>query len=118
MGAQVGGSPNAADGYCPRLQGAVELIGSRWTGSILVVLLAGARRFSDIRDAVPGLSDRLLCERLRRLEAEGLVTREAEGSAARAVAYAPTSKAEELMPALEALAVWARRWHRGPDGTA
>src|SRR5690349_18490174 len=60
---------------CPRFHYAVELIGRRWTGAILQAMLGGATRFSDIAAAVPGLSDRLLSERLRELEGEDLVTR-------------------------------------------
>jgi len=57
---------------------AVELIGKRWTGAILSVLMDGPLRFSEIRHLVPDLSDRLLSERLKELEAEGIVAREAD----------------------------------------
>src|SRR5215204_3446621 len=56
--------------FCPRYHHAIELIGRRWSGAILRVLLDGPTRFSDITGAVPGLSDRLLSERLKELEAE------------------------------------------------
>lgn len=102
--------PARANGYCPRVQWAAELIGSRWTGAILLVVLEGARRFSDIRDAIPGLSDRLLWERLRRLQAEGLVIRQGAAGPAAAAGYAPTAKAEELGPLLRELGAWATRW--------
>ena len=61
---------------CPRLHEAVELVGKRWTGAILAVMLqGGAMRFSQIAQAVPALSDRLLSERMKELEARGIVER-------------------------------------------
>ncbi len=65
----------AISAFCPNYHRAVELIGRRWTGAILRVLLSGATRFSDVTAAIPGLSDRLLSERLKELEFEGIVTR-------------------------------------------
>lgn len=97
------------EGHCPGLQRAMELIGGRWTGSIMLALLAGARRFSDIRAWVPGLSDRLLCDRLHRLEAEGLVCR--TGVAGDGAGYVPTEPARALVPVLRELAEWAARWN-------
>src|ERR687893_2226156 len=71
---------------CPYLHEAVELVGKRWTGAIVFVLIAQKRpmRFSQIGEAVPRLSDRLLSERMKELEARGLVERrEYSGSPAR-----------------------------------
>ena len=65
-------SDEAPSAYCPVFQGAVELIGRRWSGAIIRSMLAGKVRFSDILGQIPGLSDRLLSERLRELEAEGI----------------------------------------------
>ena len=61
--------------YCPFFQHTVELLGRRWTGAILRVLMISPHRFGEIRCSVPGLSDRLLAERLHELEGEGLVQR-------------------------------------------
>src|ERR687883_550161 len=60
---------------CARFHHAVELIGRRWSGAILSVMLRGPQCFNEMLAAVPGLSDRLLTERLRELESEGLVRR-------------------------------------------
>src|SRR5256885_8082090 len=60
---------------CSRFHYAMELIGRRWSGAIISVLLRGPQCFNEMLAAVPGLSDRLLTERLRELEAEGLVER-------------------------------------------
>src|SRR4051794_35119803 len=60
---------------CSQYHRAVELIGKRWTGAILFVLMDGPLRFSEVKQLVPELSDRLLSERMKELEAEGLVKR-------------------------------------------
>ena len=60
---------------CHRYHEAVELVGRRWSGAILFSLIDGPRYFSDVAAAVPGVSDRLLSQRLRELESEGLVER-------------------------------------------
>jgi DNA-binding HxlR family transcriptional regulator len=94
--------------YCPALQHAVELIGRRWTGVILNVMLeSGAERFGDIRSHIPGLSDRLLAQRLDELVAEEFVTRHVD---APHPAYRLTDKAEALRPAFRELAQWSSRW--------
>ncbi|MDP3953124.1 helix-turn-helix domain-containing protein [Microbacterium sp.] len=109
MSEQSNASGQWPPGHCLGLQQALELIGARWTGSILLAVLSGARRFSDIRVAVPGVSDRLLCDRLRRLEAEGLLERHAAQDPS-LIGYAPTEAGRALVPALRALSDWTTRW--------
>lgn len=95
---------------CRLYHRAVELVGKRWTGAILLVLLDGPLRFSEIRQLVPDLSDRLLSERLKELEAEDIVERRVlEGSPVR-VEYALTKKGMALEPAVRALKSWANAW--------
>jgi DNA-binding HxlR family transcriptional regulator len=95
---------------CSYYHRAVELVGKRWTGAILMVLLDGPAHFSEIRDLVPDLSDRLLSERLKELEAEGIVARRViDGSPVR-VEYAMTAKGRALEPSVRALESWARTW--------
>src|SRR5204862_2548057 len=95
---------------CRLYHRAVELVGKRWTGAILLVLLDGPLRFSEIRQLVPDLSDRLLSERLKELEAEDIVERRVlEGSPVR-VEYGLTSKGQALEPAVRALKSWANAW--------
>ena len=74
--------------FCPSYHHAIELIGRRWTGAILRAMLSGEARFNDIASVVPGLSDRLLSERLKELEAAGLVRRTVVASPPVRVAYA------------------------------
>src|SRR5947199_8962469 len=92
---------------CGLYHRAIELVGKRWTGAILLVLMDGPLHFSGIRQLVPELSDRLLSERLKELEAEGIVERRVlDGSPVR-VEYSLTAKGEALEPALRALKQWA-----------
>ncbi|MEX2315440.1 MAG: winged helix-turn-helix transcriptional regulator [Thermomicrobiales bacterium] len=95
---------------CPRFHYAVELIGRRWTGAILRALLAGATRYSDITQAIPGLSDRLLSERLRELEAEGIVKRTVIPEMPVRIEYHLTEKGASLEPVLVSVSTWAETW--------
>jgi DNA-binding HxlR family transcriptional regulator len=97
---------------CPFYHEAVELIGRRWTGAIVSVLLehGGPLRFSEIAQAVPELSDRLLSERMKELESRGLVERHVEMGPPVRVTYELTPMGHELQPALDELRSWARQW--------
>ena len=98
-------------GVCPYFHAAIELIGKRWTGAILCALTEGPLRFGELARAVPGLSDRLLSQRLRELEDEQLVEREVEAGTPVRVTYSLTKKGTELRPAITELKQWANRWH-------
>jgi DNA-binding HxlR family transcriptional regulator len=101
---------------CPYYHEAVELIGRRWTGAIVAVLLDGGRmRFSEISHAVPELSDRLLSERMKELEARGVVNRHVDPGPPVKVLYELTDMGRSLEPALLALKSWARRWLRADE---
>lgn len=98
--------------FCPLYHSAVELIGRRWTGAILRALLAGQTRFSEITAVVPGLSDRLLSERLKELESEGIVTRVVIPETPVRVEYHLTAKGRDLHKVIESVSEWADRWLR------
>lgn len=95
---------------CPLYHRAVELIGQRWTGAIIFVLLKGAARFSDLRDAIPDVSSRMLSERLKELEQEGIVERSVLPQAPVRVEYALTEKSCALARPVEAIMAWAHAW--------
>lgn len=101
-----------AAGVCPHFHAAIELIGKRWTGAIVFALTEGPLRFGELARAVPGLSDRLLSQRLRELEQEGLVEREVEAASPVRVTYSLTDVGHELRPAIAELKSWAQRWKR------
>ena len=95
---------------CSAYHRAIELIGKRWTGAILFVLMDGPLRFSEVKVLVPDLSDRLLSERLKELEAEGIVERRVIDDMPVRVEYGLTEKGRALEPAVRSLKVWARSW--------
>lgn len=97
--------------YCPAFHRAVELIGRRWNGPIIRALLDGAERFGEIRSGIPGLTDRLLAQRLRELEREGVVDRVTASAATPAVPrYALTTKGRSLAPVIDSISQWAAAW--------
>ncbi len=116
----VAGSSSGAvaplDVYCPRYRHAVELVGRRWTGAILRVLLLGPRRYAALASEIPGLSERLLSGRLRELDAEGLVVRRVLAGPPLGVEYELTEAGRDLEPVIRSLAGWAEKWIP-PPGT-
>ena len=102
---------------CARFHRAIELIGSRWTGAILQTLLQGKTRYASIRAAVPEITDRMLSERLRLLEAEELVVRTVVPESPVRVEYELSEKGHELQSALHEIARWAERWILLPGET-
>ena len=96
--------------FCPVFHRAVELIGRRWTGAIVRALLAGVCRFSDLTESIPELSDRMLSERLKELEAEGIVTRTVIPETPVRIEYRLTAKGRALEPVLDAIGAWAGDW--------
>ena len=105
-----GASVEAMSGFCPLYHRAIEIIGRRWSGAIIRALLTGATRFTQIRTTVPGLSDRLLSERLKELEAEGIVERRVLAHAPVRIEYSLTPKGEALASVVQAASEWAEEW--------
>ena len=96
---------------CARFHHAVELIGRRWSGAIISVMLShGPQGFNELLGSIPGLSDRLLTERLRELESEGLVRRTVIPGPPVRVSYELTQAGKSLEPVIESLGRWAERW--------
>jgi DNA-binding HxlR family transcriptional regulator len=95
---------------CARFHRASELIGRRWTGAIIFVLLERRCRFATLREAIPDITDRMLSDRLRELEAEGILERTVVPETPVRVEYALTRKGRALASAIEAITDWAHRW--------
>jgi DNA-binding HxlR family transcriptional regulator len=95
---------------CSAYHQAIELIGKRWTGAIVFVLLDGPLRFSEVKVLVPEISDRLLSERMKELEGVGIVARHVKDEMPVRVEYSLTEKGRALEPAVRSLKVWARSW--------
>lgn len=107
--------------FCPDFHHAVEVIGRRWTGAIVRALLAGVTHYSDLVRTIPGLSDRMLSERLKELEAEGIVERRVVATTPVTVEYSLTEKGRALQGVIQAIADWVADWSSRPadqDATA
>ncbi len=96
--------------FCPQYHQAVELIGQRWMGAILFALMKGPRRFNEIQAMIPGLSHRLLAERLRELEGQGIVRRTVITTSPIKVEYVLTASGLDLQEAVEAIMNWGKKW--------
>lgn len=101
--------------FCLYYQRAVELIGSRWTGSILRALNSGLVRFSDLTAAIPGLSDRMLSERLKELEAESIIQRTVIPETPVRIEYRLTDKGRALDRVMTEISTWAETWLAEPE---
>ncbi|HVO51448.1 MAG TPA: helix-turn-helix domain-containing protein [Thermoanaerobaculia bacterium] len=95
---------------CGRYHRAIELIGRRWTGAIVFLLLRSRCRFATLRDAIPDITDRMLSERLQELEDENVVERDVIPETPVRVEYSLTKKGRDLAAAIDAMAAWAERW--------
>lgn len=107
---QAASGREARNNCCPLYHEAVELVGRRWTGAILRVLMDGPLRFSEIAQAIPELSDRLLSERMKELERRGMVRRTVIPGPPLRVEYELSEMGRGLEPALSEIQRWARRW--------
>jgi DNA-binding HxlR family transcriptional regulator len=95
---------------CPQFHRAIELIGRRWTGAIIFVLLRARCRFATLRDAIPDITDRMLSERLQELEQEGVVERTVVPETPVRVEYDLTKKGRALAAVFDAVGHWAHAW--------
>jgi DNA-binding HxlR family transcriptional regulator len=103
---------------CQHFQRAAELVGRRWIPQLIRVLLAGPARYSDLKAGIPQISDHLLSERLKELEANGIVVREVTPSTPVRIEYRLTERGQDLAAAIGELAAWAERWALAPVGAS
>jgi DNA-binding HxlR family transcriptional regulator len=95
---------------CPRYEHAIQIFGKRWTGLLLNALMQGSCRFCELTALVEGLSDRVLSDRLRELEAEGIIERVVFPHIPVRVEYQLTEKGHALKPVIDAIHLWAQEW--------
>src|SRR5687767_13021260 len=95
---------------CTRFHRASELIGRRWTGAIIFLLLKQTCRFATLRDSIPDITDRMLSERLQELEKEGIVERVVIPETPVRVEYSLTKKGTALAEAVDSIATWAEKY--------
>ncbi|WP_046174317.1 winged helix-turn-helix transcriptional regulator [Domibacillus indicus] len=94
---------------CPRVEKAMQLLGKRWTGLVIKQLLNGPQRFSEIKAGFP-ISGKLLTERLKELEEEGIVTRKVYAEVPVRVEYTLTEKGRALKAVINEIEHWAHDW--------
>ncbi|MDN4526915.1 winged helix-turn-helix transcriptional regulator [Fictibacillus fluitans] len=95
---------------CPRYEVAIDIIGKKWTGLIIRVLLGGSRRFKDIKKQIPEMSDRMLTERMKELESVGIVSRQVYPETPVRIEYSLTEKGESLRSIIESIQSWSEQW--------
>ncbi len=95
---------------CPKFEAAFEMLGKRWTGLIIRVLLTGPKRFKEMSQLIPNISDKMLAERFRELEAEGIVARRVYDEIPVKVEYELTEKGKALEPMMNECQKWADKW--------
>src|SRR5438874_2288617 len=100
---------------CPRYEHAIQLLGKRWTGLLLDALMDGPRRFCELTSTVEGLSDRVLSDRLRELEVEGIVERIVYPQIPVRVEYRLTEKGRDLKSVVQSIHTWAEKWISLPE---
>lgn len=104
--------------FCQNYHRALEILGKRWTGEIVRALLAGNCRFTEFTASIPKLSDRLLSERLKDLEAEGIVVRDVIPQTPVRIEYRLTDKGRALASVVGAVSEWADAWVAPAKGKA
>lgn len=95
---------------CPKFESAFGLLGKRWNGLIIRVLMNSPQRFRDISKVIPELSDRVLSDRLKELEEEGVIVRNVYPETPVRIEYELTEKGLSLKPMLDECEKWAEHW--------
>jgi DNA-binding HxlR family transcriptional regulator len=103
---------------CPSVEAAFNLLGRKWAGLVIHVLASGSLRFCELERAIPGVSARVLTERMKELEAEGIVSRTVDTGTPVRVTYGLTDKGKALVPVMRGIERWARSWGRAIDPPA
>lgn len=98
---------------CPRFESAITILSQRWTGLIIYQLLNGPQRFSNLTEVI-GISGRLLSERLKNLEAQGLVSRTVYPETPVRIEYELTEKGKSLKTVMDEIQSWSQEWIEAP----
>lgn len=102
--------PGGLAPQCPTYNRAAEIIGSRWAGAVVRAMLSGATRFSEIRDYINEITDRVLSKRLKDLESQGIITRHVFNDTPVRIEYHLTDKGRALAKVVDAMTEWADDW--------
>lgn len=98
--------------FCTNFHNAIEFIGKRWMGIVIYTLLDGPKRYNEIVSSISGISDRLLTERLRDLEKEGLIVKNVINTSPKKVEYELTPTGKELEEVILSLIKWVKNRER------
>jgi len=95
---------------CPKYEAAIDLLGKKWTGLIVRVLLDGPKRFKDLKEQIPEISDRILTERMRELESIGIIQRNVYPETPVRIEYVLTEKGKHLKMVIDSIQNWSEQW--------
>lgn len=95
---------------CPKFESAFTLLSKKWTGLIIKSLLEEPKRFREIADIIPNMSDRMLSERLKELESEAIVIRTVYPEVPVRIEYGLTDKGKALETVMKEVQHWAEKW--------
>lgn len=95
---------------CPKYESAADLLGKKWTSKIIHVLLGGPKRFKDIKEQIPEMSDKMLTDRMKELESRGIVVRNVYPEMPVRIEYELTEKGRDLEPVISSIQEWAEKW--------
>lgn len=101
---------NAQDCICPKFEKTFQILGKKWSGLIIEVLLLGDRRFKEITEGIKGVSDRVLVERLKELEQEGIVLRTKSNKGPVKIMYSLTEKGKDFNNVMREVQLWSDKW--------
>lgn len=100
-----------SDSLCPKVEKTLTLLGKKWNGLIVFSLLEGPRKFSEIEQYINGISGRMLTERLKELEAEGILQKEVISTTPVKIEYSLTRKGIDLSDTYNKIGEWAEKWN-------
>ncbi|WP_286892880.1 helix-turn-helix domain-containing protein [Thermobacillus sp.] len=95
---------------CPKYESAAEILGKKWTGLIIYVLLGGPKRFKEIKELIPDMSDKMLTDRMKELEAQDIVKRSVYPEMPVRIEYELTPKGKALEPVIQSIRRWSDEW--------
>lgn len=95
---------------CPKYESAIELLGKKWTGLIIRVLMGGPKRFKEVKEQIPCMSDRVLTERLKELESLGILIRNVYPEIPVRIEYELTKKGKDLEQVIVEIQNWGEKW--------
>lgn len=95
---------------CPKLETALQILSKKWSGLIIHALMDGPKRYKDIAEFIPGISDRMLSERFKELEEAGIVVRHVYPEVPVRIEYELTEKGRRMDGILNEISKWAEQF--------